>query len=67
MSLVTGKLVSDVWLWDRIDELRRAYRELRQLDLGPPHIGSRLPFASAPEAVRQLQSGSTIGKVVLEL
>jgi len=32
-----------------------------------PHVGAILPFERAPEALRLLQGGSTVGKVVLEV
>ena len=40
---------------------------LAGLTTRPPHVGARFPFDRAPEAMRLLQSGRTIGKVVLEL
>jgi hypothetical protein len=30
-----------------------------------PHVGKSFPFPSLPEAVRALQSGLTVGKVVV--
>jgi alcohol dehydrogenase len=58
-----------IWLWDRLERLPRAYADLGRLGLlgPPPHVGARLPFDRAPEAVRLLQSGQTTGKVVLEV
>jgi len=32
----------------------------------PPHIGRRFPFGEAPAAMRYLQGGGSVGKVVLE-
>ena len=32
----------------------------------PPHIGRRFPFGEAPAALRCLQGGGSVGKVVLE-
>jgi synaptic vesicle membrane protein VAT-1 len=54
-----------IWLWEHADRLPAAYRELEQLQPRPPHVGAVLPFERAPEALRLLQSGRTIGKVVL--
>jgi len=54
-----------IWLWNRAERLPEACSELLRLHPGPPHVGSVLPFERAPEALRQLQSGGTIGKVVL--
>ncbi len=33
----------------------------------PPHVGSTFPFSQFPDAVRALQTGLTIGKVVVVL
>ena len=35
--------------------------------LQPPHVGAVYPFERAPEAMRLLQGGGTVGKVVLEV
>jgi alcohol dehydrogenase len=56
-----------IWLWDALDRLPGAYADLARLDPRPPHVGVRLPFARAPEALRLLQGGGTAGKVVLEV
>ena len=32
----------------------------------PPHIGRRFPFGEAPAAMRYLQGGASVGKLVLE-
>jgi NADPH:quinone reductase-like Zn-dependent oxidoreductase len=32
-----------------------------------PQVGAAFPFARAPKALRLLQGGGTIGKVVLEI
>lgn len=55
-----------IWMWDALDRLPRAYAELGRLARRRPHVGTRLPFARAPEAMRLLQGGRTVGKVVLE-
>jgi alcohol dehydrogenase len=56
-----------IWLWDRAERLPAAYAGLERLAPGPPHVGAVLPFDRAPEALRLLQGGGTIGKVVLEV
>jgi alcohol dehydrogenase len=56
-----------IWLWREVDRLPAAWAALARLDPRPPHVGARLPFARAPEALRLLQAGGTEGKVVLEL
>jgi alcohol dehydrogenase len=54
-----------IWLWERAERLPSAYQELERLQSRPPHVGEVIPFARAPEAMKLLQSGRTIGKVVL--
>jgi alcohol dehydrogenase len=56
-----------IWLWSELDRLPGAYATLARLDPRRPHVGARLPFARAPEALRLLQAGATEGKVVLEV
>ena len=56
-----------IWLWKEVDRLPEAYRALSPYITRPPHIGRRFPFAEAPAAMRHLQGGGSIGKVVLEV
>jgi alcohol dehydrogenase len=56
-----------IWLWEHADRLPAAYAELERLAPHPPHVGATFAFDRAPEALRLLQGGGTIGKVVLEL
>lgn len=56
-----------IWLWDRVERLPGAFEALARLDARRPHVGARLPFDRAPEALRLLQGGRTEGKVVLEV
>lgn len=56
-----------IWLWNRVERLPRAYEQLSSVLQGPPMIGRRFRFAEAPAALRHLQSGESIGKVVLEV
>lgn len=55
-----------IWLWDRAERLTGAYDALDTLITAPPLLGRRFAFADAPAAMRHLQSGESIGKVVLE-
>ncbi|HSL24466.1 MAG TPA: zinc-binding dehydrogenase [Vicinamibacterales bacterium] len=55
-----------IWLWDRADRLPEAYAALRSLCPEPPLVGRQFPFDQAPAAMRFLQSGRSIGKVVLD-
>jgi synaptic vesicle membrane protein VAT-1 len=54
-----------IWLWDRADKLAPAYADLERLVHRPPRVGRCFPFAEAPGALRLLQSGTSVGKVVL--
>ena len=56
-----------IWLWDRIERMAGAWDALDALVTEPPFVGRRFPFADAPAAMRHLQSGESIGKVVLDV
>lgn len=56
-----------IWLWDAVERLPAAIAAVRALSREPPLVGERLPFERAPEALRRLQSGRTVGKVVLDV
>jgi alcohol dehydrogenase len=56
-----------IWLWDRFDRLTAGLDALDALIAEPPLVGRRYPFADAPAAVRHLQSGHSVGKIVLEV
>jgi alcohol dehydrogenase len=55
-----------IWLWERVDRLSEAYAQLGPHMAEPPHVGRRFPFGEAPAALRYLQSGTGVGKVILE-
>jgi NADPH:quinone reductase-like Zn-dependent oxidoreductase len=48
-------------------ELANLATELQELHLPPPHVGETFSFDDAPSALRRLQTGKTVGKVVLEV
>jgi NADPH:quinone reductase-like Zn-dependent oxidoreductase len=56
-----------LWLWEQADWLPRAYEQLARLVRTPPFVGRRFSFDDALAALRYLQSGESIGKVVLEV
>ena len=56
-----------IWLWEQADRLPQAYAGLAAYITRPPHIGRRFAFAEAPGALRYLQGGGSIGKVVLDV
>jgi alcohol dehydrogenase len=55
-----------IWLWGRAERLPAAFRDLARVTQAPPHVGAVFAFDRAPEALRLLQSGESIGKVVLD-
>jgi alcohol dehydrogenase len=56
-----------IWLWDRVDRLAEGFDALDRTTTAPPLVGRSFPFADARAAMRHLQSGESIGKVVLEV
>jgi alcohol dehydrogenase len=57
-----------IWLWEEVGRMPAAVAGLQQFaGEQPPHVGHRLAFDDAPRAMELLQSGQTVGKVVLEL
>uniref|UniRef100_A0A383VHV9 Enoyl reductase (ER) domain-containing protein n=1 Tax=Tetradesmus obliquus TaxID=3088 RepID=A0A383VHV9_TETOB len=56
-----------IWLYDRLDLLADLYDKLDSLSLGPPLVGRTYDFAELPAALAYLQSGRSVGKVVVTL
>jgi alcohol dehydrogenase len=56
-----------IWLWNAVERVPAAVQAIRALLGEPPLVGERLPFEQAPQALRRLQSGRTVGKVVLDV
>jgi synaptic vesicle membrane protein VAT-1 len=56
-----------IWLWNEVERLVPAYAVLARDLQAPPYIGRRFPFADAPAAMRYLQQGRSVGKVILEI
>jgi len=55
-----------IWMWEAVERVPAAMAAVRALAAEPPQVGERFPFEQAPAALRRLQSGHTIGKVILE-
>jgi alcohol dehydrogenase len=53
-----------IWLWDEAARLPEAIDRTSRL-VPAPHVGRQFDFADAPAAMRYLQGGDSIGKVVL--
>jgi NADPH:quinone reductase-like Zn-dependent oxidoreductase len=56
-----------IWLWSEAERLGVAFQELNRIVRQPPYIGRMFPFAELPAALRWLQRGESIGKVVVSL
>jgi len=56
-----------IWLFPRLDRLSAAYDAIARIITHPPLVGRRFPFDAAPAALGHLQSGESVGKVVLEV
>jgi len=55
-----------IWLWHEASRLPDAMRGTLALIPRPPHIGGRYAFEDAHAALAAIQSGRTVGKLVLE-
>jgi len=53
-----------IWLWDDVERLPEAFAQASRV-VPAPHVGRQFDFSEAPKALRHLQSGDSIGKVVL--
>ncbi len=56
-----------IWLYDRVETWRSMLNAIQALHLQKPAVGARFPFSQLKEAVRTLQSGTTTGKVVVNV
>jgi alcohol dehydrogenase len=56
-----------IWLFDKAERLPEAMPAVHALSPHRPHIGARFAFGDVPKALRALQSGTTTGKVVVQL
>lgn len=56
-----------IWLYEQTEKMLTLLTAVHQLDLGPPHIGHEFMFADLPEAVKTLQGGRTVGKVIVNV
>jgi len=56
-----------IWLYEQTSKMTQLLREVIALDLGKPHIGELHTFEDLPNAVASLQSGRTVGKVIVEV
>lgn len=54
-----------IWLYDRLDILADLYQQVDGLELDPPVVGRVFGFDQLKEALLYLQTGESVGKVVL--
>lgn len=54
-----------IWLYDRLDMLAELYDKVDALQLDPPVVGKVFEFDELPDALAYLQSGRSVGKVVV--
>ncbi len=56
-----------IWLWDHVDRLAALYEPMAAVLRDPPLVGRVFPFGEAPEALRWMKTGESVGKIVLEM
>jgi alcohol dehydrogenase len=56
-----------IWLWDAVERLASGYDAIESLIASPPFVGRTFTFDAVPQAMRWLQSGGSVGKVVVTI
>ena len=56
-----------IYLYEKSHLLHQYLQEIKELNIGKPRVGHELTFDKLPDAVRLLQSGKTMGKVVVKI
>ena len=56
-----------IYLYERVELMRSLIAELKDLDIGKPHVGHTFEFDSLLKAIELFQTGKTIGKVVVRI
>ena len=56
-----------IWLYHEKALMKKLLEEMKALQLPPPHIGHTFTFEQLPAALKLFQSGTTMGKVVIEV
>jgi alcohol dehydrogenase len=54
-----------IWLYPQVEKMHRILSELEKLDLSAPLIGQEYSFNQLPDAIRDLHSGKTVGKLIV--
>ncbi len=56
-----------IYLYERTALMHSLIEELKDLDIGKPHVGHVFDFPNLKEAIKLFQTGQTIGKVVVKV
>jgi len=56
-----------IYLYERTALMHSLIAELKDLDIGKPHVGHVFEFPNLVEAIKLFQTGQTIGKVVVKV
>lgn len=54
-----------IWLYPQVERFHGIVQALMEMQLPPPLVGEQYPFPDLADAIRKLQSGLTVGKVVV--
>ena len=56
-----------IYLYERTALMHQLLAELKELNIGKPHVGHVFEFPNLVEAIKLFQTGKTIGKVVVKV
>lgn len=56
-----------IYLYERTALMHSLIDELKDLDIGKPHVGHVFDFPDLKKAIKLFQTGQTIGKVVVKV
>lgn len=56
-----------IWLYENIELMNEIIKDMNQIDIGAPLIGVQFDFVELKSAVKSLQSGMTVGKVIVNV
>jgi NADPH:quinone reductase-like Zn-dependent oxidoreductase len=56
-----------IWLYDHHELMQDLLREIETLNLPPPLVGHTFPFSKMQDAIQLFKSGTTVGKVIVQL
>ncbi|MDH3650128.1 MAG: zinc-binding dehydrogenase [Saprospiraceae bacterium] len=56
-----------IWLYHEAERMHDLLKKIHQFDIGVPYVGRTFPFSELPQAIRLFQTGTTMGKVVVNV